>query len=438
MSYFDTIVAPITGSGPAAVAIVRLSGPEAWGVCERVFGAWPDDPVPRLAIYGRYSTGDDGLILPFEEGHSYTGEPAVEMSLHGSPASVRALVEACLAAGARIARPGEFTERAFLNGRLDLTQAEAVRDTVEAQTDAQLRLANLHREGALHREVTALREEALSLLAAVEASVDFSDEVGELDRPLALSRLESLSARLDGLLATAESGRIMRQGLRIAIVGPPNAGKSSLLNALLGHDRSIVTEIPGTTRDYVEESADLGGVPCVLIDTAGLRETEERIEAIGVERSRLIAENADLVWYVVDGSAGTGPPPPPGAWTLLNKCDLVPESARTAAGCERGMASLFWISALTGEGLPELIAAVRGLAQLDGDIGPRIAPRHGPLLGRAREAIEGVRATLSNPIPDDLASVGLHEAIRALGEVTGESASPDIIEQIFRDFCIGK
>lgn len=462
--FFDTIVAPITGPGPAAVAIVRLSGPRAWLIASKTFEPWPQNPEPRRAIYGRYATGDDGLALPFEEGHSYTGEQTVEMSLHGSPPSVRALVAACIQADARMARPGEFTERAFLSGRIDLTQAEAVRDTVEAQTDAQLRLANLHREGALNREVAALAEETLSLLAAIEASVDFSEEIGELDRSAATRRIGALLENVGKLLATAESGRILREGLRIAIVGPPNAGKSSLLNRLLGHDRSIVADTPGTTRDYVEERADLGGVPCVLIDTAGLRETDDEVESIGVNRSRLIAANADLVWYVFDATSCVSRQHGEGAgwfvradlptndserfWLMANKCDLLraPQPANTQRPTPQHQdpkpqtpnPEPHPISALTGQGIPALIGRLRAYADLDRDPGPRIAPRHAPLLERTRTALQQVQTVLQSPVPDDLAAVGLRDAAQALGEITGETTTPDIIERIFHDFCIGK
>ncbi len=306
--FTDTIVAPITGNQSAAVAWVRISGPEAWRIASVVFKAWPTEPVSHRAVFGAYIYGDSGLALPFETGHSYTGEQSVELSLHGSTVSVRNLVESCLANGARLAEPGEFTLRAFLNGRLDLTQAEAVRDTVDAKTDGQLRAANFNRKGVLRREVSALREGVLTLLARVEASVDFSEEIGDLDRDhMARRRSRAILEGLDRLLGTADAGMIVRNGYRIAIVGPPNAGKSSLLNALLGEDRSIVTAIAGTTRDYVEEVLEVAGIPVILIDTAGLRSTEDLVETIGIERTRSIASNADEVWYLYDAASGWTP-----------------------------------------------------------------------------------------------------------------------------------
>lgn len=426
MSHFDTIVAPITGPGPAGVAIVRLSGPEAWEIASAVFEPW--HPEPFRAQYGRYLHGDDGMALPFAEGHSYTGDQAVELSIHGSSASVRALVDACLGNGARLAEPGEFTQRAFLNGRIDLTQAEAVRDTIEARTSAQLRLANLQREGALSQRIADLRHKVMGVLAAIEASVDFSEEIGELDKPAAISRLRSAQDDIGRLLETAPVARILRNGLRVAIIGPPNAGKSSLLNALLGIERSIVTEVPGTTRDYVEEQIEVDGFPVVLIDTAGLRESEDRVETIGIERTRRIASNADVVWYVFDATQGL--PPEFGAvgesTTLIaNKCDL----AEPSVGIP--------VSALSGEGLRDLLATL----PVDRELGNReiaINSRHADLLEETRKSLETAIGTLESERPVDLATVLLQDALHSLGQITGDTASVDMVTRIFSDFCIGK
>lgn len=428
-SHFDTIVAPITGAGAAAVATIRLSGPEAWQVASAVFSPWA--PEPLKATYGRYRHGDDGIALPFSEGHSYTGDESVELSIHGSTASVRNLMESCIRAGARMAEPGEFTQRAFLNGRIDLTQAEAVRDTIDARTDAQLRLANLQREGLLRRRVSAMTHSIGKVLAAVEASVDFSEEIGELDRPSAIASLDAISTEIAELLATASISRILRQGLRVAIVGPPNAGKSSLLNAILGSERAIVTEIPGTTRDFVEEQIEVEGFPVVLIDTAGLRESKDRIESLGIQRSRAIAAGADHVWFVYD--ATTGPTADDkalvasfaSATLVANKCDLTPP--------DQGIA----VSARTGEGISELLMAL----PIDQDIAHRevaVNPRHSALLEQTRQSLDVAMATLRSNRPTDLVSVLLQDSIQALGQITGETASPDMISRIFADFCIGK
>jgi tRNA modification GTPase len=429
VTHFDTIVAPITGGGVAAVAIIRICGPEAWEIVSQVFSPW--NPTPLRATHGTYKHGDDGLALPFEEGHSYTGDQTVELSIHGSPASVRELLNACIEAGARMAEPGEFTQRAFLNGRIDLTQAEAVRDTIESQTVAQLRLANLLREGSLRRKVEGLAREITGVLAAVEASVDFSEEIGDLDRDLAATKLQRVRAEIETLLETAHVSRILRKGLRVAIVGPPNAGKSSLLNAILGSDRAIVTELPGTTRDFVEEQIELDGFPVVLIDTAGLRESEERIESLGIQRSRAIAANADVIWYVYDASLG---------WTDADDTELSAFQSATAvanksdlkAG-QRGIP----VSATTREGLPHLLKTLN----LETDLAHReivINQRHAELLTQTNQTLETAITTVQSDRPSDLISVLLQDALYALGQITGETAAPDMISRIFSDFCIGK
>jgi tRNA modification GTPase len=373
------------------------------------------------------------LALPFAEGHSYTGEQSVELSMHGSTESVRSAVDACLEAGARMSEPGEFTLRAFLNGRIDLTQAEAVRDTVDALTQAQLRSANLQRKGILHKAVSDIRQSIAGVLAEVEVSVDFSEEVGDLDRQKTTQSIEKQIARLTGLLAHANVGRILRQGIRIAIVGPPNAGKSSLLNALLGQERAIVTDIPGTTRDYVEEIANLDGVPCVLVDTAGLRETNDPIETIGVERSRSQAGSADWIWYVFDGSLGWRSSDETALLAfsqpvlkVANKSDLVDTEGPG-----------FSVSALTGMGIPELISEVKRRFG-DYDQAPLINERHRPLIEEARKSLEHAIECIKSDIPLDLASTDLSQTLSYLGEVTGESIEADILDRIFHEFCIGK
>lgn len=432
--FFDTIVAPITGRGKAAVALVRLSGPEASRIAGRVFSG--DLSEARRVVYGRFNSGDDGLGWRLEAGKSYTGEEVVELSLHGSPASVGLLVAECVRQGARAARPGEFTERAFLNGRLDLTQAEAVRDTVEAVTESQLRLAELHRNGALWRQVSALRSEIVSCIAAVEAAVDFSEETGPLDRQALAGRVRGALEGVRSLLDTARPGRIMREGLRVAIVGPPNAGKSSLMNALLGAERSIVTAAPGTTRDYVEESAEIGGIPCVLVDTAGLREAPDEAESIGVRRAAEQAAGADLVLFVFDGLAGwteneqaaidllTRP-----AIVIANKADLY--TLPPATGIP--------VSARHGDGLAELGRLIAEWAGLDDLAGaPLVNSRHEPLLEDASSSLGSVLDALNGDLPDDLLAVGLQGAAACLGQITGEAAGHDIIESIFREFCVGK
>lgn len=431
----DTIVALITGRPPCAVATVRLSGPDAWSVAAQVFKPWPEPVEARRVVIGRFVHHDEGLALPFAEGHSFTGEASVELSAHGSVRSVRDLLEGCIRAGARHAEPGEFTLRAFLNGRIDLTQAEGIRATVEAATESQLRAADHLRRGDLRASIERSRSELLHILAAIEASVDFSEETGPLDRVSARDRGERVLADLGRLLAQVPAERILREGLRIAIVGRPNAGKSSLFNALLRSDRAIVTEIAGTTRDTVEEWVDLSGVPCLLIDTAGLRSTSDAIEAIGVARSRSAVANADARWYVFDGYAGWTPEDdaewralPEPKLLIRNKADL------RSSGSE-GVA----VSALHGEGLDALSDWVSAaLGNLEGGSLMGIQSRHVPLLEVARDAVHELVATLDAPVPDDLNAVHAQRAIHALGEIVGSDVGPDLLDAIFGDFCIGK
>jgi tRNA modification GTPase len=379
-------------------------------------------------------TGDDGLALPFAAGSSYTGEEAVEISVHGSPASVRGLVEACLRLGARSARPGEFTLRAFMNGRLDLTQAEGVRDLVLARTDAQLRRAVLLREGAVRKLLAPARDALTGALAAVEASTDFSEEVGDIDAGAVSTMIDSALTQIGRALEGARASRVVRHGLTVVIAGEPNVGKSSLLNALVQADRAIVSAVPGTTRDTVEEEIEIDGVSVRLVDTAGLRQAGGEVERLGIERARSSMAAADGVVCVVDATR------PVAAWPwaeadlvgrpsilVANKADL-PE-ARPVEGA-------LSVSAKTGEGLEAVRSAFR---QWVGDTdGGLINERHVPLLEQAADAARQAMETLAQPVPADLAAVALRQALRLLGEVTGDTTPPDVIDRVFRDFCIGK
>ncbi len=387
-----------------------------------------------MATYGRLVNGDDGFALPFSSGHSYTGEESVEFSVHGSPASLNSLVNACVSLGARLADPGEFTLRAFMNGRIDLTEAEGVRDTVAARTDAQLRQANSLRLGEFRSSLGEVRDLLVSALAAVEASTDFSEEIGGVDRSLVDGYCASAHSALLGLLSHGGASRIVREGLVVAIVGLPNAGKSSLFNALVGADRAIVTPFPGTTRDTIGESVSWGGRLVHLVDTAGIRSSLDSIESLGVTRTMSALENADLVMYVYDSAVGWGQDDDVQMGVIerpvvivANKCDLASEGGR-------GMA----VSATLGSGLEELVSAVLEMIKWDENDVPVLNQRHEPILHSVVEAVSHARKTLADVVPDDLAAVDLRAAINLLGEVTGETAAPDVIERIFADFCIGK
>jgi len=426
-SHFDTLVAPITGASRAAVAVVRLSGPKSWEIANRLFNNIPTEPLKLQ--YGHFKHGDDGYVVLFEQGRSYTGDQSAECSIHGSPASVRALIELAIQHGARYAEPGEFTQRAFLNGRIDLTQAEAVRDTIEAETEVQLRIANRQREGALYEVVKAIRDKLLGVLASIEASVDFSEEIGDLDRGNAADQLDDCAVRIQSLIQAEKRSRLFRNGFRVALVGPPNAGKSSLLNAILGTERSIVTAVPGTTRDFVEESIEFDGLPITFLDTAGLRQTEDPVEQEGINRALKIARTSDIIVYLYDAQGGYSEED---SWWIAelekpvrivaNKCDLLE--------VEGGL------SAKTGEGVRELLHEMREVAGEEPSVA--VNARHRQPLEVALADISMARATLVSDRPVDLATVSIQSALRHLGEITGETADPDMISRIFHDFCIGK
>jgi tRNA modification GTPase len=451
----DTIAAIATPPGEGAIGIVRMSGPGAFDAAARFFRAASGKPLApaRGMVYGRAIDADgepldEVLLLAMPAPHSYTCEDVVEIQCHGGAAPLRAVLDACLRAGARLAEPGEFTRRAYLNGRIDLVQAEAVIDRIRARTGAALRAANAAAGGALSRALSEMTDDLRAALARVEAAVDFPEEdVPELVDAGLRERIASVAARMDALLARAEAGRLLREGAALAIVGLPNAGKSSLFNALLRDARAIVTEIPGTTRDRLEETLSLGGVPVRLMDTAGLREAADAVERIGVDRARESLAEADLIALVVDGAA-----PQPEAEARLareclatgaqvvcvaNKADLAPPSTPPwADACAATVA----LSALTGEGLDEFEATlariIQGSTAIDPNRGLITRLHQQDALRRAREAVG--RVLDGYAASPEFLSIDLRECLQALGEITGETTPDDLLDLIFGEFCIGK
>lgn len=437
LSHVDTIVAPITPPGVGAVATIRLSGSNAWDMASQLFSPWPNNPKPRLALYGKFTTGDDGIALPFAENNSYTGEETIEFTIHGSPVSVQKLIEKCISKGARLAKPGEFTQRAFLNGKLDLTQAEGIRSTIESKTDRQFQEAIKLKSGKLGEELQEVKKLFTQVLAMVEATTDFSEEVGDLNEVEASKIIKRANENIKKLLQTESATKLLHQGLLIVIAGRPNAGKSSLLNTIIQRERSIVTNIPGTTRDTVEEQISIRGIPITLVDTAGLRRTNDEVEQIGVERAKQYLENANAVLYVYDQSEGWNDEDeqtlrhiPSKVIVLANKSDLTPS--------EKQNEKAIFLSLSTLSGLDILMKELETLTQSEEAEPSYLLDRHYAILHKIDEVLNETLSVFSNPVPNDLAASTLRTTLRLIGEITGETASPDMIDQIFGDFCIGK
>ncbi|MBB79408.1 MAG: tRNA uridine-5-carboxymethylaminomethyl(34) synthesis GTPase MnmE [Verrucomicrobiaceae bacterium] len=444
----ETIAAQATPFGPGAIALIRLTGEDSHAIagkalrtdCERQEAR----TVKRAAL--RSSEGDvidEVLVTVFRRPHSYTGENLVEISCHGGVLVVQRALDRLLECGARSAMAGEFTQRAFLNGKIDLTQAEAVMDVIGAQTDLALRAAQQQLGGKIGMETEDIRGSLLQIVAHLEAYIDFPDEdITPQTGEALVGQLEAVQSRIELMLATAEQGRILREGARVVIYGEPNVGKSSLLNILLGQERAIVSDIAGTTRDTVEEVVSLGGFPVRLIDTAGHRKAVDELERVGVERTLDKVAQADLVLEVVDSSAPRGQSllrsrdKNSRSLLVLNKCDLPRHSDwnEHSEGAE--------ISCADGSGLDGLIAAIAGVfAQGDGTWGQEavaVNARHQSCLRRARGALGEALRQLKGGVGPEFVALDLRLALDAVGEVAGRVETEELLGEIFGQFCIGK
>lgn len=445
-----TAIVPQQGS----VGIVRVSGSEAIPIAKTLFHApgrqvWESHRI--LYGYIRHPQTrqlvDEALLLIMQAPRSYTREDVVEFHCHGGIMAVQQVLQLCLENGARLAQPGEFTLRAFLNGRLDLTQAESIADLVGARSPqaAQTALAGL--QGKLAQPIRQLRSQCLDILAEIEARIDFEEDLAPLDDRTIISEVEKISAEIAKLLATAEQGELLRTGLKVAIVGRPNVGKSSLLNAWSRSDRAIVTDLPGTTRDVVESQLVVGGIPVQVLDTAGIRATEDQVEKIGVERSRSAAQAADLVLLTIDASAG---------WTtddqeiyaqvkhrplilVINKIDL---AAAETVQYPREISQVVKTAVAQNQGIAALEAAILEQVQAGkiqaADMDLAINQRQAAALVKAKTSLEQVQATIAQQLPLDFWTIDLRGAIHALGEITGEEVTESVLDRIFSRFCIGK
>jgi tRNA modification GTPase len=448
----DTIAAPATPSGTAALAIVRISGPDTSRIAADVLGS---NPPSRAAIHSDFTdmggtVVDDVIATLFVAPNSYTGEDSLEISCHGNPLIVQKILADLLARGCRPARPGEFTQRAFLNGRMDLSQAEAVMDLISARSDQALAAARQVLRGALGRHLEKIIGEIVGSLATVEAYIDFPDEdLPPEDRLVLKKRVAAALAGADQLLATERTGALLREGIATVILGEPNAGKSSLLNQIVGSARAIVSPEPGTTRDFIEERVNVGPHGLRLVDTAGLNPSASGTEAMGIEKTLERAEGADLYLLVLDATRPT--PALPAALgnrinssntlVVLNKKDLVAGGQRPVAVPPAGFPTVT-ISALSGKGLAELLHELarlaEGLQTTVGDEQIAINARHAHYLAEARVCLAGAMEKVANQGPAELLASDLRGALAALGEISGKVDNERMLDQLFASFCIGK
>jgi tRNA modification GTPase len=459
MSFDDTIAAIATPAGVGGIGIIRISGPQSEAIA-RLLWRSTKDPISfhsHHLYHGRIispATGavlDDVLIALMRKPHSYTGEDVLEIHGHGNPLILEAILTEAIRAGARLAAPGEFTRRAFLNNRIDLTQAEALMGLMTAGTGRGLEIAQAQLHGALHEQIEDLRQALIELLASLETAIDFSADEGEHPPPAdAATKLQAVLDQIGALLSTYREGKLIRQGASAVIIGRPNVGKSSLLNRLLGENRAIVTAIPGTTRDIIEESVDIHGIAVRLTDTAGLRNSDNIIEKEGMFRVWEKLSTADLVLLVLDGSMPlTGEDRDLLEKTklqniipVINKADLEHRLGEEALQEWLPHAKPLWISAKTGEGIPALKEAIyRRLAgdeaeQRDGIVITQI--RHKTALEKTIAHLMQVRESMANAMSYEFIAFDLREALESLGEIVGVTTTEDVLDRIFSTFCIGK
>ncbi|PSP34931.1 MAG: tRNA uridine-5-carboxymethylaminomethyl(34) synthesis GTPase MnmE [Cyanobacteria bacterium QS_8_48_54] len=452
----DTITAIATPVVPeqGSVGIVRVSGEQALPLARTLFHAPGKQPwESHRIIYGyirhpvTQQLVDEALLLIMQAPRSYTREDIVEFHCHGGIIPVQQVLQLCLEEGARLAQPGEFTLRAFLNGRLDLTEAESIAELVGARSPQASHVALAGLQGKLAHPIQQLRATCLEILAEVEARIDFEEDLPPLDESEIRTRLQDALAEVNRILATADQGELLRSGLKVAILGRPNVGKSSLLNAWSRSDRAIVTEIPGTTRDVVESQLIVGGIPIEVIDTAGIRDTAETVEKMGVERSRHAAQAADLILLTIDAQAG---------WTtedeqiyqqvehrpvilVINKTDL---ASAEAVQPPPALTQTVTTAAATNQGIEHLEEAILASVQTGNltaaETDVAINQRQAAALTRAKTALEQVQETIHAQLPLDFWTIDLRSAIQALGEITGEEVSESVLDRIFSRFCIGK
>lgn len=454
----DTIVALSTPPGRSGIGVVRVSGPDSLKILRVLVASDSFNPQPSLLTLKSLidpasgETLDQALVCYFKAPHSFTGEDLVEFHCHGSPVLLRSLIEIILQFNARLAEPGEFSLRAVSHGRLRLTEAEAIRDLIDAQTDAALRQATRQLKGEISNTLQPAKDDLLTIIVRLESSLEFvEDDLPAVESQGIKDSLESLHQSLSKLAGTFQQGKLLRDGLKVALVGRPNVGKSSLFNMLLGHARAIVTDVPGTTRDTITESVGLDGVPLILIDTAGIRTSADEIESIGVERTRRAAADADLIIVVIDGSenllaedqnvlAEVGEAK---HLIALNKSDLASFSSARLSDVMLPARSgpVVSVSAKTEAGLETLCAAILepfANGSASGESLLITSARHHDLLLRAIDALESSTRLLIEGASEELLLVGLHSALRYLDEITGETTTEEILGQIFSTFCIGK